>query len=265
MKRWLAAVAIAALLLAPALVRRRHRATAINDRPLVGVAGLLPATYYYTVLQGNTPIGVASSALQRSAGGIRLTDVVTARAVVYGDSQTVRGSSTAFLSGDFVLDSFTLALGGDQGPFRLRGVPQRRSGVLLPTLTPMALMLSGGARVGRSGRYWVFNPLSQRVELTTLAIGAESLLTVVDSARYDVTRDEWVPAHSDTVRGWSISTPAGGMNAWVDAAGRVISATEPGGLSIARTAPEIASQRGRASAPSAARSGGSISGSSSTR
>lgn len=219
----------------------RHTSVSAAERLAVGAARLEPATYYYALFQGPVQIGVASSAIDTSTRHMRVTDIIDARAVVYGDSQTVNGSSTAYLTRSFALDSFALALGGDQGPFQLRGAPKTRSGVLLPTLAPMALMLSGDAKVGRSGSFWVFNPLSQRVELTTLTITAESLMTVVDSARFDTGRNNWVPAHRDTVRSWSVATPTASVTAWVDAQGRVVSAYEPGGLSLTRTAYEIAS------------------------
>ncbi len=238
-----------------ALLLLWHRRTAIPpaERLAMGAMHLAPVTYYYALFQGGNKIGVASSAVDTSNRTMRVTDIVSARTVVYGDSQTVSGSSTAYLTRGFALDSFALALGGDQGPFRLTGVPKGRAGVTLPTLAPMALMLSGDATVGRAGMYWVFNPLSQRVELTTLRITAESLLTVVDSARYDSVRKAWLPARSDTVRAWAISTPTASLNAWVDADGRIVSASEPGGLSITRTAYEIATAKSPGMTPGTTR------------
>ncbi|MGI8510539.1 MAG: hypothetical protein ACR2MQ_14550, partial [Gemmatimonadaceae bacterium] len=228
------------------LLWRRQAAVTATDRLVASAMQIAPSTYYYTPFQGGKQIGVASSAVDTSSHTMRMTDVLNARTVVYGDSQTVAGSSTDYLSRGFVLDSFALALGGDQGPLRLTGVPKGQERVFLPTPAPMALMLSGNAKVGRSGRYWVFNPLSQRVELTTLSIAAESLLSVVDSARYDVASRSWVPARTDTVRAWSVTTPAASVNAWVDAEGRVVTASEPGGMSMTRTAYEIASVNMRA-------------------
>ncbi len=246
MKRgWIAAGVI--VLWVAALLVVWHRRTAVSPAERLGAAAMRldPATYYYALFQGGSKIGVASSTIDTSSRTMRVTEVVRARTVVYGDSQTVTGSSTAYLTRGFALDSFALALGGDQGPFRLTGVPKGRAGVTLPTLAPMELMLSGDGTVGRSGTYWVFNPLSQRVELTTLRITAESLLTVVDSARYDSIRKEWLPVRSDTVRAWAISTPTASFSAWVDADGRVVAASEPGGLSMTRTAYELATAKPR--------------------
>lgn len=252
-RRWLAGAVIVLWVAALLMLWRRHAAVSATDRLVTSAMQLAPATYYYALFQSGTQIGVASSAIDTSNRTMRMTDVLSARAVVYGDSQTVAGSATAYLARGFVLDSFALALGGDQGPLRLTGRPVGTQRVLLPTLAPMALMLSGEAKVGRSGRYWVFNPLSQRVELTTLTITAESLLTVVDSARYDDARKSWVPARSDTVRAWNVTTPTASVNAWVDSEGRVVTASEPGGISITRTAYEIASASMRAAHPAKTR------------
>lgn len=233
---------VAALL----LLWRRRSAVSDTDRLVAAAMQIAPTTYYYALFQGGKQIGVASSAIDTSSHTMRMTDILNARTVVYGDSQTVAGSSTAYLTRGFVLDSFALTLGGDQSPLRLTGAPQGQERVFLPTLAPMALMLSGDHKVGRSGRYWVFNPISQRVELTTLSITAESLLSVVDSARFDDARKSWVPARTDTVRAWNVTTPAASVNAWVDAEGRVVTASEPGGMSMTRTAYEIASVNMRA-------------------
>lgn len=219
---------------------RRHANVPPAERLARGALQLGPATYFYTVTQGGAPVGIASSGLDTTAGGFRETGTARARTVIYGDSQTVEASERAYLSRRFVLDSFTYALGGDQGPLRIRGAPHGHVGVLVPTLAPMALMLSGDHAVGRSEDYWIYNPLSQRVERVTLRIAAESLFRVTDSAAFDPTRNSWVPAHEDTVRAWSVTTPAHSFTAWVDAQGRVVAASEPGGLALTRTAYEIA-------------------------
>lgn len=219
---------------------RRHDSRSDADRLAQASLRLEPVTYFYTVSQNGVPIGIASSALDTTRTGLRATDVIRARLVVYGDSQSIRGVSTAYLDHGFALDSFSLGVGGDPGPFRLHGHPRDREGVLLPNLAPVALMLTREPRVGASEDFWIYNPLAQRVERVTLGITAESLFTVVDSAAFDSSRRAWVPAHSDTVRAWSVTTPTRSIAAWVDAQGRIVRASEPGGLALDRTAYEIA-------------------------
>lgn len=223
---------------------RRHTNVPLAERLAAGALQLAPATYFYTVAQNGEPVGIASSSIDTTATGFREIGTVRGRAVIYGDSQTVEASEHAFLSRRFALDSFAFSLGGDQGPLRIRGAPgdsgRGSEAVFLPTLAPMALMLSGPHTVGRREGYWVYTPLSQRVEHVTLRIAAESLFRVTDSAAFDPTRHTWISAHDDTVRAWSLATPAHSFMAWVDARGRVVAASEPGGLTLMRTAYEIA-------------------------
>lgn len=244
MRRGIAILVIALWVGGLVALWRRHTETTPTQRLAAGILRLEPATYFYTLAQSGTPIGMGSSAIDTIPGGFRSTATMRARTVVYGDSQTVEASARAYLSRTFALDSFSLSLGGDQGPFHMWGKTRGHEGVLLPTVLPVALMLSGDARVGRSDDFWLFNPLSQRVERVTLRITAESLFHIADSAAFDAARAAWVPAHIDTVRAWSISPPSGALTAWVDAQGRLVAASEPGGLSLTRTAYEIAALNG---------------------
>jgi hypothetical protein len=49
-----------------------------------------------------------------------------------------------------------------------------------------------------------------------------------------------VKAHQDSLRGWRITDRRSPITVWVDAAGRLIAASEPGGISMIRTAFEMA-------------------------
>lgn len=231
---------------------RRHTNIPPAERLARGALQLGPATYFYAVAQSGVPVGIASSAIDTAASGFREIGTVRGRTVIYGDSQTVEASERAFLSRRFVLDSFAFSLGGDQGPLRIRGAPHGSTDVLVPSIAPMALMLSGPHEVGRSEDYWIYNPLSQHVERVTLRIAAESLFRVTDSAAFDPSRNIWIPAHEDTVRAWSVTTPARSFTAWVDAQGRLVAASEPGGLSLTRTAYRIAAQNAPRAVPTPA-------------
>jgi hypothetical protein len=221
------------------LAQRRH---GISDSDLLarGALRLEPVTYDYVVLQSGVAIGSATSAIDTTTRGIRTRDVLRARALIAGDSQSITASSTAYLSRGFALDSFTVVVSADPGPLRVRGKPASRTGLLLPNIAPIALMLSRPPRVGTSTPFWLYNPVAKRVERVTLTIAAESLFRVVDSAAFDPARHLWVAAHVDTVRSWKIETPSKSIFAWVDSQGRVVAADEAGGASIVRTAYEIA-------------------------
>ena len=221
------------------LAQRRHE---ISDADLLsrGALRLEPATYFYAVSQDSRPIGYASSAIDTTAGGFTSRDIVRARALIAGDSQSFTASATAYLTRGFALDSFALSVGGARAPFRMRGKPEPHYGVLLPSLAPIALMLMREPRVGATTQRWLFNAVARRVERVTLTIAAESLFRVVDSASFDSARRFWVAAHTDTIRAWKIATPSRAISAWVDSQGRIVSASEPGGTTLTRTAYEIA-------------------------
>jgi len=223
-----------------ALAHRLLHRTAVERLADVATR-VAPATYYYTVLQNDSIVGVASSAIDTTNGRFRSTDLFQGRLMVYGDSQRVEASATAYLSPQFVLDSFALAVRGDQSPWHMRGAPPRPGpAVLLPTTAPVVFMLSGSPHVGREDSVWIYNPVAGATQRGTLRIMAESLFTIVDSAAYDSAHTEWTPAHADTIRAWSIAPPTSGLVVWVDAQGRIVSASEAGGLKLVRTAYELA-------------------------
>jgi hypothetical protein len=99
-------------------------------------------------------------------------------------------------------------------------------------------MLGGPHKIGRTQTVALFDPTTRAVIRSALTIRAESLFTVVDSAALDNT-GSWSPAHRDTVRAWRIDGAPRGLTAWVDAEGRIVTASA-GSLSATRTAFEIA-------------------------
>jgi hypothetical protein len=123
--------------------------------------------------------------------------------------------------------------------------------VLLPTLVPLAVSLGETPKVGRKYALPMFSPTTMSRGEMTLEIRAESLFTVVDSAAFDQDKGEWVSVLTDTVRAWRVatttpgSTAAEGFSGWVDAQGRVVQSTQPGGITLRRMAYEIAFQNWR--------------------
>jgi len=217
--------------------RQAHR----NPKEALAEAAIRvePSAYYYRVYQDTTQVGVASSVIDTARGHLRTTDFFRGRLIIAGDTQEVEGSAVGFISPTMALDSFAITVGGDQTPIRIRGTPKTHvAPVYLPTFTPVTLMLTGNTAVGRSEQFWVYNPLAREVQRATLRVQAESLFTVSDSARFDSTASQWVSAHRDTVRAWSVAPPSSGYTVWVDAAGRIVSAREVGGLSLMRAAYE---------------------------
>jgi hypothetical protein len=118
--------------------------------------------------------------------------------------------------------------------------------VFMPTIAPLPMML--GNKTHEPGTAMVVgmvDPLSRTVKKVRIRIHKDSLFTVTDSAALDSASGRWVPAHQDTVRGWLISGDVPTVVAWVDESGRMIAASEPGGMSVTRTAFEIAFENWR--------------------
>jgi len=102
----------------------------------------------------------------------------------------------------------------------------------------------------------IFDPMSRGIRNVNLKIERDSLFTLADSAALDSASRRWVMAHQDTVRGWLISGDVPTITAWVDASGRMIAASEPGGISLVRAPFEMAFENWRlegAAADSSAR------------
>lgn len=222
-----------------ALARREHNVSDV-DMLAMGALRLDPATYYYSLSRYGQPIGDVASTIDTSARGFKSRNTVRLYPRTPRDSEQTVATSTAYLSRAFVLDSFSVSVTGRQHPVWLRAVPATNSKLLLPSLAPMAFMLSRPPRVHASTSRWLYNPATRRVESVTLTIAAESLFSVVDSAAFDSVAHTWIPAHSDTVRSWKVATPTHGASAWVDAQGRIVAASEPGGTTLLRTTYEIA-------------------------
>jgi hypothetical protein len=86
----------------------------------------------------------------------------------------------------------------------------------------------------------MFDPLTRTVKKVNLRIQKDSVFTVIDSASFDSTTGRWVKAHEEIVRGWLITGDVPTLTAWVDAQGRMIAASEPGGISLMRIPFEMA-------------------------
>ncbi|HEX6574748.1 MAG TPA: hypothetical protein VF042_07225 [Gemmatimonadaceae bacterium] len=230
-----------------------------------------PETFYYTLQQGGQQVGAASSAIDTSNTRVILTDLVRGRFPTGKDTLRVEARSEARFTRGMRLRDFVLRASGDVIPFQIRGVMQEgedktlrttveqqgersitqeaiaEAPVFLPTIAPLPLLLTKEPKIGDSVKVALFDPMSRSLKNVTLRIEADSLFLIADSASFDSTTNRWVKAHQDSVRGWRITRSGAPLTAWVDAAGRLISASEPGGISMIRTAFEIAFQNFRRS------------------
>ena len=232
-----------------------------------------PGAAFYGVMQGREQIGFASSTIDTVATGIAMSDLFVADLPVGGALHRASVRSDVFLTRTLVLDSFALALESEGGNMRVTGRPESDSvlvvtiassgepadtqrvkvhgPVFLPTLVPLAVMLSRQPDVGDRRRLTVFDPTAMAPREVVVRIAAESLFTISDSARFDKGTKRWVTALTDTVRAWRLETEGSDLQGrarlagWVDAQGRVVRLTQPGELAMQRMAYEIAYENWR--------------------
>ena len=223
-----------------------------------------PETFYYTLEQAGRQVGVASSAIDTSKTRVTASDLVRGRFPVGNDTLRLEARSEARFTRGMRLRDFIIRADGDLTPFLVRGVMQEgeektlrvtteprgeraitqeaiaEAPVFIPTVAPLPLMLTRSPKIGDSVRVAMFDPVSRGLRTVTLQIEADSLFLIADSAAFDSTSNRWVKAHQDSVRGWRITSRTSPITAWVDATGRLIAASEPGGISMVRTAFELA-------------------------
>jgi hypothetical protein len=220
-----------------------------------------PSTFYYTIERDGEQIGAASSALDTTANSL------VSEEYFVGDDPSAHSKSTertsarwrTKLTRGLRLVDLNAAVARPSGPFSINATTQDDTAIFIagaksrrrpparytftaplftPTTAPIVFMLSAPPKVGRSQVMSIFDPMTRTVARPTLRIQAESLFTVVDSARTDQ-NGAWTVAHSDTVRAWRIEGAPNGLVAWVDSDGRLVAA-EAGDISAIRTAFEIA-------------------------
>ncbi len=223
-----------------------------------------PETFYYTIEQNGNLVGVASSAVDTSKTRVIASDLVRGRFAVGNDTLRVEARSEARFTRGMRLRDFLIRADGDIQPFLLRGVMQEgedktlrltsepkggkpitqesvaQAPVFIPTTAPLPLMLSRAPKIGDSVKVAIFDPMSRELKNVTLRIHADSLFLIADSATFDSTTNRWIKVRQNSLRGWRITERSGPVTAWVDAAGRLIAASEPGGVTMIRTAFEIA-------------------------
>jgi hypothetical protein len=228
-----------------------------------------PATYYYILQQDGQQVGAASSALDTTNSRIVATDFVRGEIPVGNDVLRMEARSEARFTRGLRLRDFVIRATGDLTPFMLRGVMQEGEDktlrvavenpgedpitlehavslpVFIPTVSPVPLMLRGKPKIGDSVRVAMFDPLSRNVREVTLRVERDSLFLLADSAHLDSTSKRWVKARQDSLRGWRITARNAPLTAWVDSEGRLIAASEPGGISLVRTSFEIAFENWR--------------------
>jgi len=266
----LALVIVLAWLGGLALLARRELFVSAPARLAEMALRLSPGATFYAVEQNGQQIGFASNTIDTASTGIDVVDYFVADLPIAGTARRASARSVVKLSRGLALRSFDVQVESQQAPMRAGGRTdgdsaivfaisspgnekpdsQRvavRGPVYLPTLVPLVVALGGTPSVGRTYALPTFDPTTMSQTTMRLTIRAESLFTLVDSATFDDGKGEWVSALTDTVRAWRVE-PAGavgGFTGWVDAQGRVVQSTQPGGITLHRMAYEIAFENWR--------------------
>lgn len=227
-----------------------------------------PGATYFTVEQDGRQIGFASTTIDTSGTTFDVIDYFIADLPVAGQEIRASARSVITLSRALALRRFDVVMDLPETPMsvagsvegdsavsfvmRMPGQPtdtQRiavRGPILVPTLLPTVAMLLGEPKVGNTVTLPSFDPRTMAAAEVQFRFEAESLFTVIDSARYDATTERFVSAREDTVRAWKlVPTEGAGFSGWVDALGNVVATTQPGGITLRRIAYEIAFENWR--------------------
>ena len=219
-----------------------------------------PATFYYSVERNGEQIGAASSALDTTANTLVSEEYFVGDYPAGAAPERTSARWQTRLTRGFRLADLTIDIARQRRPFSINASVEEDTSLFIagtkttgghppahytftpplftPSLAPVAFMLAGPPKIGRTQVMSVFDPTTRTVMRPELRIRAESLFTVVDSAAQDA-GGQWAAAHRDTVRAWRLDDASRGVTAWVDAEGRLV-ASQLGDLSTIRTAFEIA-------------------------
>ncbi|HKN58567.1 MAG TPA: hypothetical protein VJV97_06925 [Gemmatimonadaceae bacterium] len=257
------AVVIVALWLGGMAMMFHRNANRSQTQQLTEVAlRIQPATFYYSVERNGEQIGAASSALDTTANTLVSEEYFVGDypAGPAGGAERTSARWQTRLTRGFRLADLTIDIARPTRPFSINASVEEDTALFIagtkttgghppahytftpplftPSLAPVAFMLAGPPKIGRTQVMSVFDPMTRTVMRPELRIRAESLFTVVDSAAQDA-GGQWAAAHRDTVRAWRLDDGSRGLSAWVDAEGRLV-ASQLGDLSTIRTAFEIA-------------------------
>jgi hypothetical protein len=266
-KRGAVAVLVVALWVAGMAMMAHRNANRTQSQQLAEVAlRVQPATYYYIVDRDGEQIGAASSALDTTAKSLVSEEYFVGEFPSSGKSpeRTSARWQTRLTRGLHLID-LSADVARPTKPFSMNATVQEDTSIFIagkkvtgrpaarytftaplfnPTVASVVFMLGAVPKLGRSQTISVFDPMTRTVLRPTLRIRAESLFTVVDSAARTRSGD-WTAAHRDTVRAWRVEGAPHGLEAWVDAEGRIVAA-QAGSYSAIRTAFEIAFRNSKA-------------------
>lgn len=236
---------------------------------------IAPAAYYYTVDLNGKPIGAAMSTIDTTTNRIVASDFFTGKYPIGSDTLNIAARARASYSRALLLKDFSFHLKNDSIPISISGrtvgdtilfvetnspgdrVVTSRIPLLSPAFTPTIAavvgLLSRDRNAGDTLRVSLYDPLARELRLVTIEVHEDSLFRIADSATLDRRTNTWHASNTDTIRARRLGSAGGSLTVWVDSDGRIVAATEAGGLRMIRTAYELAFRRKKPDAPAARR------------
>lgn len=261
-RRWAAAIFAAWVVALGWLVKREFFRTT-SERLAEAVLAVPPGTAFYRLDLVGQQVGFASTTVDTVGTALHVSDALLLELPVLGRLHQTRALSRAVVSRALRLETLDVTFDGDEGRFvahadvsgdSVLAVSLSSGGetritrirltqpIVVPSLVPLRLAFGGGLNPGRKSAIRVFDPFLLSLRDVAVRIAAESTLVVTDSAGFDSTAMVWTPAHFDTVRAFRIEQRSEGLTTshWVDAQGHIVRSTGPVGLTVERSAWEIA-------------------------
>ncbi len=226
------------------------------------VRTLPPGATYYAVFLGGRQVGYASSTVDTLPDTLRVVQLTTLEVPVRGGLRRSNARTDALLSRTLQLRGFTAAVRGETARYDAIGTVDGDSAIelslvgaddseqvrvplapsiVLPGILPLDLTFRQRIAAGDTYTRTVFDPTLLHARAVTLTAVAESTFIVPDSAVFDSTAKEWVPATYDTLRTWRMHETGGRHRTlWIDRSGQIVRVVAPSGYTVERTAFEIA-------------------------
>ncbi|OLD42783.1 MAG: hypothetical protein AUI55_05160 [Gemmatimonadetes bacterium 13_1_40CM_2_70_7] len=259
---WAIAILAAWVLSLGWLIKRTYfRST--GQRLAEAALAVPPGAVFYRLTVGAQQIGFASTTIDTLQDTVRVEDVLVMDIPALGRLHRTTARSQALLDRALRLRQMSVLVDGDDSRFTARGEMVGDSSLrlilstgedsqltwarftrpaVLPSLLPLRLAFGGELKTGRTSALRVFDPALLAERDAAVTIAAESTLVVPDSADYDSTSMAWVAVHFDTVRAFRLEQRSEGLTGsmWVDAQGHIVRASSPTGVTLERTAFELA-------------------------
>jgi hypothetical protein len=237
----------------------RELASPTTERLTEAGRRVVPGDAYYWLDRDGVRVGFVSSVIDTLPERVELRDQVFGDLGTRGERELVEVTSRVRLSRTLRLEEFRIGLATGGQPLFVDGRPDGDSalaltvsagpeqgteqrigarGQIVPlSAVPLFIALQQPPVVGLRVPLALFDPMTMSVRPTVFRVTADSLFVVSDSAVFAESAQRWISAHEDTVRAWHVEAEGNAdlFDGWVDAYGRLVAATYPGGFTLRRS------------------------------